>query len=158
MAMILIVYAEDQGPAAATADMIAGELLAAGHRVTVRPVDEAPDAWHFDGVIVGSDLHGRRSRWSRSAVAYLKAQAPDLAERPTFLFEQGEPGIRAATPRRVHQLASSIGTPPPTQFDVSADGYRSAVTAWAHSIATSLRSPVERRPPGHLASTEVGVT
>jgi menaquinone-dependent protoporphyrinogen oxidase len=154
MAEILITWAGSPGQVEDVADLVAAELVAAGHRVTVAPADRARDAWHYDAVIVGSDL--RHHHWDRDAVCYLRDQAPDLAERPTFLFTTVPYGSDSTSPQNVHRLAFAIGTALPTVFGWQATDAlrRSAVTRWAHSITTALSSRVDGLPSGHWAAAD----
>lgn len=144
MAKILVTWAGS----AATADVasqIAHVLAVAGHDVVLTGCDTAEDAWHYDAVIVGSDLHGHR-QWSKAAVRYLHAQAPDLAERPTFLFQCPRSRASSTTPHNVRVLAYEIGTSAPTSFgEGDADRRRTAVAAWSGRVDAALRSSAAAR-------------
>lgn len=48
----------------------------------MRPATKALDARKYRAVIVGSAVYLRH--WDKGAIHYLKDQAPDLAERPTW--------------------------------------------------------------------------
>ena len=155
MAKILVTYA-GSAPAVAVAHLVASTLRDTGHHVTLADTGQAPDARHFDAVVVGSDLHGHH-HWIRSAVSYLKDQAPDLAERPTFLFECVSCS-EAVTPHNVQRLAYAIGAALPTSFDIEegTERSRAAVEVWAHSIDFALLSPVDGLPTGYWAAADAG--
>ena len=154
MAKILIAWAGARGLAADVADLVADEFVGAGHQVTVAPADRARDAWHYDAVIVGSDIG--HHHWDRDAVTYLRDQAPDLAERPTFLFTTMPYGSDSTSPQNVHRLAFAIGTALPTVFgwEPTEAQRRTAITRWAHSITPALSSRVDGLPSGHWAAAD----
>ncbi|HEU4546943.1 MAG TPA: flavodoxin domain-containing protein [Microlunatus sp.] len=149
MAKILITWAGSTELTSDVADLVAAELRDTGHQVTLVPAERARDAWHYDAVIVGSDI--RHHHWAREAVSYLRDQAPDLAERPTFLFTAVPYGSDSTSPQNVHRLAFAIGTALPTVFgwEATDDLRRAAIARWAHSITTALSSPVDGLPSGH---------
>ena len=153
MAKILITSA-GSAPVVAVAHLVASALRDTGHGVTLADADGAPDARHFDAVVVGSELYGHH-HWVRTAVNYLKNQAPDLAERPTFLYECVSCS-EAVTPHNVQRLAYEIGTALPTSFDTENGTVRSlaAVEVWAHSIDAALMSPVEGLPTGYWVAAD----
>jgi hypothetical protein len=140
---------------AGVADLIAFELRDAGHVVQIARADRSDDAWHYDADIVGSDV--RRGRWARSAVEFLKSQAPDLAERPTFLYATVLPGLRSTTPSKVRSLAFEIGTSLPRTFIAQRDGAVGPrdITRWARSINLALMSRVDGLPSGQWRAAEV---
>lgn len=60
-------------------------------------------------------------RWEKSAVAYLKAHAAQLEQRPTWLFQGGPCGAgsdvqKTRTPRAVSRLIQRIGLAGPVTF------------------------------------------
>lgn len=120
MNKVLVAHASRMGSTAEIAEAVAAELRAAGFDVDVFPCDRAPDAVHYDAVVLGSAVYS--SRWQKSALNYLAAQAPDLAERPTWLFQSGPCGedsehATIKTPHHVHKLAFQIGVCVPTTFE-----------------------------------------
>jgi menaquinone-dependent protoporphyrinogen oxidase len=124
MDKVLVVYASRMGSTGDIALEIGAELTRRGFTVDVRPVQNAPDARKYDAVVLGSAVYLRR--WERSAVDYLKAQAPDLAERPTWLFQSGPCGPQAevahlGTPTLVSRLCAQIGLTPPHTFGGNLD-------------------------------------
>lgn len=137
---VLVAYAGRTASAEAIAWIVAQHLRDAGLSVDVRACDRAPDAWRYEAVVLGSALHGHR--WDRSAVDYLRAQAPDLAERPTWLFGSStaddvahSDGLRL--PRAVGHLVEEIGLGAPTTFGHHWTGRPGR---WADRIARTLRT------------------
>ena len=121
---VLVTYASQRESTADVASAIGEHLTHRGYRVDVRSAASAPDARLYDAVIVGSALH--LGHWDHHAVAYLKHQAADLAERPTWLFQSGpgEPGpdaAKTAVPHAVHKLCFGIGTEDPVTFEGALD-------------------------------------
>jgi len=153
MAKILIAYA-GTAPVISVVHLAASQLREVGHCVTLAPAETAPDVRHFDAVVVGSELF--RHHWVRAVINYLKDQAPDLAERPTFLFECVTAKAETFTPHNVQRLAFEIGTALPRTFETEKGTVRSraAVEAWAHSIDAALSSRVEGLPTGYWAAAD----
>jgi menaquinone-dependent protoporphyrinogen oxidase len=119
MQNVLVTYASTIGPTAAIARAIGEQLTERGFDVDVRPTSQAQDAGQYDAVVVGSSVHLRR--WNTDALHYLADQAPDLAERPTWLFQTCALRAEAAnhytaTPRGVFQLCQDIGADLPRTF------------------------------------------
>jgi menaquinone-dependent protoporphyrinogen oxidase len=138
MENVLVVYASRSGSTADIARAIGDQLTQRGFTVDVRPVSEAPDAPHYDAVVLGSAVY--MSRWDKAAVHFLEDQAPDLAERPTWLFQSGPCGPDAAqqplhTPHHVAQLCSDIGAQSPTTFAGRLD--RDRATTWLGRLLSS---------------------
>jgi len=121
---VLVTYASHRESTADIASAIGEHLTHRGYRVDVRSAASAPDARLYGAVIVGSALH--LGHWDHHAVAYLKHQAADLAERPTWLFQSGpgEPTSDAekiAVPHAVHKLCFGIGAEDPVTFEGALD-------------------------------------
>ena len=119
MNKILVAFATRMGSTGEIALAIGEELTRQGFHVDVRPCARAQDAWTYSAVIVGSCLYV--GRWHKSAVDYLKQQASDLAERPTWLFQSGPCGEGAEhqqvdAPRVVRRLVDEMGIDPPMTF------------------------------------------
>jgi menaquinone-dependent protoporphyrinogen oxidase len=108
---VLVVFAANLKSTAAIARVIGDQLTSRGLDVDVRPTTKALDAGRYGAVVVGSAVHMRR--WDKDAVHYLQDQAPDLAERPTWLFQVGPFGLDAVehthTPHSVTELCFEIG-------------------------------------------------
>ena len=154
---ILVVYGTRDGSAREVASVVTGELTAAGHSVQLVTCAAAPATHHYDAVVVGSDIHHRH--WLPDATGYLKHQAPDLSERPTFLYEcgpvapaprfqQADDRADSAVPRAVRTLAWAIGTAPPVTFPTHASPaqQRSQSRLWAAHIVRSLDSVTADAP------------
>jgi menaquinone-dependent protoporphyrinogen oxidase len=121
---VLVAYSSRMGATAEIGSAIGEHLGHRGFEVEVRGIANAPDARLYSAVIVGSALH--RGQWDRDAVAYLKHQAADLSERPTWLFqvgpcEQAFDGVHPAIAHAVHKLCFGIGIEDPITFGGSAD-------------------------------------
>lgn len=119
MQNVLVTYASKIGPTAAIARAVGDQLSVRGMTVDVRPTSRAQDVSHYDAVIIGSSLYLRR--WNSDALHFLTDQAPDLAERPTWLFQTCT--LRAqsanhytAAPRAIFQLCQDIGIDLPRTF------------------------------------------
>ena len=121
---VLVAYSSRTGATAEIASAIGEQLTHRGYQVDVRGTANAPDARLYSAVIVGSALH--LGHWDRDAVAYLKHQAADLSERPTWLFQTGqrEPasdGARPSIPHAVQKLCFGIGIDEPVTFGGNLD-------------------------------------
>ena len=122
MSRILVSFASASGTTKAVATELGAELRRLGHDVVVRPCRTSPGSFAFDAVVVGSSLH--HGRWLRDAMSYIQAEAPDLAERSTWLFQTGpcadgeEGGHVGATPvpDQVLRYALDIGAAGPATF------------------------------------------
>ena len=164
MKNVLVVYASRMGSTAEIASAVGDQLTRRGYAVDVHSTAAALDARLYDAVIVGSPLYLRR--WHRDALGYLHAQAPDLAERPTWLFQSGPCGPGAGTepvptPHAVAQLCADIGIEHPVTFGGNLDKSRAKtwlarrlasgdlagdsrdwdeIRAWADGVADQLES------------------
>jgi menaquinone-dependent protoporphyrinogen oxidase len=162
MEKVLVVYASRMGSTAEIAQEIADQLTKRGHDVDVFASTRAPDAPSYDAVIVGSGVY--LNHWDKGALHYLQDQAPDLAERPTWLFQSGPCGSddlsqHTKAPYRISQLCSEIGAHESKVFGgnldpahavtwldrrftagANAGDYRNwdEIRAWADSIADEL--------------------
>jgi menaquinone-dependent protoporphyrinogen oxidase len=158
---VLVVYASRLDSTVAIAQVIGNQLNRRDLEVDVRPTTQALDAGKYDAVVVGSAVHMRH--WDKDAIHYLQDQAPDLADRPTWLFQVGPFGLDAAehtrTPHIVTELCFEIGAHAPKTFegdlhhnqamtwlsrqavqsdDVSRDW--TDVRGWADEVADALKS------------------
>jgi menaquinone-dependent protoporphyrinogen oxidase len=139
MRTVLVVYASRMGSTGEIAAAVGEQLTRRGYDVEVHSTAAARDARLYDAVIVGSAVY--MARWDRSALRYLQAQAPDLAERPTWLFQSGPCGPggrtkRTQIPRAVARFCAKIGIAPPVTFGGNLD--ESRATTWlARRVATS---------------------
>ena len=135
---VLVAYSSRTGATAEIASAIGEQLTHRGYQVDVRGTASAPDARLYSAVIVGSALH--LGQWDREAVAYLKHQAADLSERPTWLFQTGpcEPAsasAQPAVPHAVQKLCFGIGIDDPITFGGSLDPATTAghISHWLSS-------------------------
>jgi menaquinone-dependent protoporphyrinogen oxidase len=163
MERVLVVHATRMGSTAEIAEAIGRQLSSRGFEVDVRPSTSAMDARLYDAVVVGSAVY--LGHWDKNALHYLQAQAPDLAERPTWLFQSGPCGAEtlehAGTQHHVIDVCSRIGAAPPKTFGGNLDPARArtwlarrlakggrsgdfrdwtAIRAWADEIADVLDS------------------
>jgi menaquinone-dependent protoporphyrinogen oxidase len=124
MQKVLVVYASRMGSTREIAVNIGEQLARRGLDVDVRPTTDAQDARLYAAVIVGSSIY--LHHWDRDALRYLEQQAPDLAERPTWLFQSGPcgPDQVIAPQRAITKLCSEIGLEPPTTFGGNLDPAR----------------------------------
>jgi menaquinone-dependent protoporphyrinogen oxidase len=128
MSRILVSYASRTGTTRAVATALGHELVRSGQDVDVLPCRQSPSAYHYDAVVLGSGVH--RGHWSPDALDYLHAEAPDLGERPTWLFQTGPCGDGEVeghvggtfTPTRVLELVRDLGAAGPATFSRSEDG------------------------------------
>ena len=72
------------------AEWVAGALLAHGHEVVVRSVDEAVDTRSYDAFVVGSAVHDQA--WLPVGMAFLAKHRKALYGKPVWLFSVGLPG------------------------------------------------------------------
>ncbi|MFC7619422.1 flavodoxin domain-containing protein [Microlunatus sp. GCM10028923] len=118
MSRVLITYASRMGSTAEIARALGDQLIRRGVDAVVLPTDRVRSLTGFDAVVVGSAVYLRR--WLPEALHWLKANAPELAERPTWLFQSGPCGADSPdpdrVPRAVDRLAFAIGAEPPVTF------------------------------------------
>jgi menaquinone-dependent protoporphyrinogen oxidase len=139
MEKVLIAYSGRLPATFEVAEAIAQQLVKRGFAVDVRATCAAQDAWKYDAVIVGSPVSS--GHWDKDAVHYLRAQAPDLAERPTWLFQCSEAGSAGPypyrLPRPVTQFCYEAGAHDVASFDPDHHLGDQAAT-WANAIADQL--------------------
>jgi menaquinone-dependent protoporphyrinogen oxidase len=87
---VFVAYATAAGSTAGVADWIAGALLAHGHEVAVRAVDEVIDIRDYDAFVVGSAVHDQA--WLPVGMAFLAKHRRALYGKPVWLFSVGLPG------------------------------------------------------------------
>jgi menaquinone-dependent protoporphyrinogen oxidase len=122
MSRILVSFASRSGTTREVAQALGAELERLGHDVDVLPCRRSPSSYHYDTVVLGSAMH--RGQWLPEALAYLHAEAPDLGERPTWLFQTGPCGDGEAeghvgvtpVPARVVEQVRDIGAAGPATF------------------------------------------
>lgn len=120
MSRVIVAYASRMGSTREIAEVVADELRQTDHTVTIAPCSVAPDTAGFDAAIIGSALYGRR--WLPDAEHYVRRQARDLMNRPTYLFQSGAcrvaaPGVTPmASPRAVRRIIHRAGLADPVTF------------------------------------------
>ena len=127
MTTVLVAYASRMGSTREIAAAIGAQLTSRGFDVEVVVADATLPARSFDAVILGSALY--MGRWEKGAIKFLRRQAPDLANRPTWLFQSGPSGppegVRpTATPRAVRLVCEKVGLAAPTTFGGNLDPAR----------------------------------
>ena len=116
MADVLIVYATVLGHTRRIAERVASELRALGHAPTVAACDAAPPMGDFAAVIVGAPV--RSAAFLAPIDAYVRANAADLARRPSALYavcspdEHDDRTYRQAIDGYLRALQSATGWQP----------------------------------------------
>ena len=111
-ANVLVVHASAFGSTQEIAERIARHLADGGLTVTVASAAAAPDPARFDGVIIGSAVHG--GHWLPDGTDYVRAHRFALAQRPVWLFSSGPVGDRAAgapqpDPKELGEFRRAVG-------------------------------------------------
>lgn len=118
MPRVLVTYASRMGSTEEVAQAIGDRFSERGLEPVVLPVDGVGTLAGFDAVIIGSAVYLRR--WLPEATRWLKANAPELAQRPIWLFQSGPCGSDSPhpgrVPRAIQRVAARIGTGPPVTF------------------------------------------
>jgi menaquinone-dependent protoporphyrinogen oxidase len=102
---VLVAFASAAGSTAGIAEWITGALLAHGHDVVLRSVEEVTDVAGYDAFVIGSAVHDQA--WLPSAADFLTANRRDLRDKPVWLFSVGMPGAMRGTFRRWAMLEES---------------------------------------------------
>jgi menaquinone-dependent protoporphyrinogen oxidase len=87
---VLVVYASVAGSTAGVAEWITGALMARGHEVVLRSVEEATGVAGHDAFVIGSAVHDHS--WLPAAADFLTANRRGLRGKPVWLFSVGAPG------------------------------------------------------------------
>ncbi|MET8764899.1 flavodoxin domain-containing protein [Lentzea sp. NPDC004782] len=95
---VLVAYASAAGSTAGVAEWITGALMARGHEVVLRPVEEVTDVAGYDAFVVGSAVHDQA--WLPVAADFLAANRRGLSGKPVWLFSVGSPGALRGPLRR----------------------------------------------------------
>ena len=166
---VLVAHASAQGSTKEIAERIATTLRDAGLRVDIRGADEPVDLADYDGVVLGSAVHGRALL--PAAQHFADQHAETLRARHTWLFSVGiGPSLRGpvgalmrrATPPRIAKVRdkiaardyrafagvmSQVGATPVSRALLRLCGGRygdlrdwPAIDGWARGIATALRA------------------
>ena len=127
MSRVLIVYASFDGQTRRISERVASALGAAGHRVIVQPVEQAPDSLDgFDAVLVGGAIrYGHHSKILEKWTARHKEQ---LDERQNAFFSvcmsAGGPGARPKTAQSyLEQFRKRTGWRPRTELSFAGACY-----------------------------------
>jgi menaquinone-dependent protoporphyrinogen oxidase len=86
---ILVGFASKYGATDGIAAQIAAVLAAAGHDVTLSPLDSASVTGH-DAFVLGSAIYA--GSWLKSARLFVEVNREALAEKPVWLFSSGPIG------------------------------------------------------------------
>ncbi len=124
MDKVLVAYASRMGSTKEVALAIGDQLTRRGFEVDVQPAATAENAGHYRAVIVGSAVY--LQHWDKDALRYLRSQAPELSEMPTWLFQSGPcdpetPTADSIVPHAVAQLCFEIGLKRPMTFGGNLD-------------------------------------
>ncbi|MGO9028047.1 MAG: flavodoxin domain-containing protein [Acidimicrobiales bacterium] len=105
---VLVAYGSKRGGTAGLAEMISGELTAAGLQAVVRPAREVKSLEGFDVVVVAGALYA--FRWHRDARRFVRRHAGELRERPVWLVSSGPLDDSASTKEvpPVKQVAAAM--------------------------------------------------
>jgi menaquinone-dependent protoporphyrinogen oxidase len=95
---VLVAYATAHGSTRGIAERITARLGQRHLVAQARPVSEVESVVAYDGVVVGSAIHGQA--WLPEAVRFMRSNATALAARPVWLFSVGMPGALARPLRR----------------------------------------------------------
>jgi menaquinone-dependent protoporphyrinogen oxidase len=95
---VLVVYASVAGSTAGVAEWIAGAVMARGHEVVLRAVEEVDGVEGYDAFVIGSAVHDQS--WLPLAADFLAANRRVLRDKLVWLFSVGSPGALRGPFRR----------------------------------------------------------
>lgn len=107
---VLVTYVSPDGSTRGVAERVAQRLRETGVRVDCAPVHDVRGVGDYDGVVVGSALHGRA--WLPEAADFLSVHAGDLVVRPVWLFSVGMPGALAPPLRTLAMREGPLAVAP----------------------------------------------
>lgn len=84
---VLVTAASKHGATYEIADRIGRDLAERGVEVDVRPLDDVDDLRDYSAFVVGSAIY--LGNWLKEGRSFVDAHAPELRERPTWLFASG---------------------------------------------------------------------
>ena len=84
---ILVAAASRHGATGEIAARIGAELVAHGLDVEVKRLEEVGELGRYDAFVIGSGIY--LGNWLKEARRFIDARAPELAQRPTWLFASG---------------------------------------------------------------------
>lgn len=176
MTKVLVAYGTKMGATREIATAIAEQLTQAGADVHLTSAEDAAALDRYDALVVGSALYA--GRWRPAAVDLLVRQAKTRSTIPVWLFQSGpcgeDAGGQPPAPKRVRQLAVTMGSAAPTTFGgrlelASAQGFLARrmakgpmagdyrdfelIRRWADGIAVHLALPVTGRTMGAIPAT-----
>ena len=102
---VLVAFASRHGATREIAATIVRSLrdseagLSAGLSAVLAPVQRSPEPADFDAVVLGSAVYA--GRWLEPARRYAETMAPELSDRPTWLFSSGLVGGPPGLPHDV---------------------------------------------------------
>ncbi|MET7393818.1 flavodoxin domain-containing protein [Dactylosporangium sp. NPDC005572] len=153
---VLVTYADDDGAAEDTAQLIGDTLAEHGLDSTIRKLGTAVSVGGYDAVIIGSTA--RFGQWLRPASRFALAQQEGLREMPVWLYSNSydDPSVPhdpielgavedALTPRDHRPFAAA--TAPATGWSQHAlEPDPGEVRGWAHQIAATLQATDDQPP------------
>jgi menaquinone-dependent protoporphyrinogen oxidase len=95
---VLVTFASAAGSTAGIAEWITGALLARGHDVVLRSVEEVTGLADYDAFVIGSAVHDQA--WLPAAADFLTENRRALRGKPVWLFSVGSPGALRGPFRR----------------------------------------------------------
>ncbi|GAB2817889.1 flavodoxin domain-containing protein [Lentzea nigeriaca] len=126
---VLVVYASAAGSTAGIAEWITGALMARGHEVELRSVEEVTGVADYDAFVIGSAVHDKA--WLPAAADFLAQNRRTLCGKPVWLFSVGLPGALRGPLRRWAMLEET---------DILAELLRD-VTPVEHRLFTGVITP-----------------
>jgi menaquinone-dependent protoporphyrinogen oxidase len=84
---VLVAYGSKRGGTAGLAAMVGRALEAAGVTADVRPASKVHSLDGYDAVIVGGAIYG--THWHHEARRFVRRLAPELSQRPVWMFSSG---------------------------------------------------------------------
>jgi menaquinone-dependent protoporphyrinogen oxidase len=135
---LLVAYASDHGSTQGVAERLACRLRIRGIEAQARSVTAVESVAGYDGVVLGSAVHG--GSWLAEATWFADRNAADLRRRPTWLFSVSTVGDEESMyPRRVAKRLRREPTGLPALRDtLRCRGHRSFAGAIARSDWPSI--------------------
>ncbi len=89
---VLVSYASRFGSTRDVATHVAERLRSVGNDVDLRPAEPGLDVDTYEAVVFGGGVYD--GSWTSEATTFLRRVAPELAEKPVWLFSLGSFGDR----------------------------------------------------------------